>query len=348
MIDPSGFASVVLWTSVALAGAAFAAVVVERAAVAMIQIRRRGIALRYQPLIQRALAGDDAACGVLAVSPGRHRPVVARLLVEPLITDRRPTRIARTRVIAEQLALVALADRYLRSVWWWRRALALRALGLTQVRERTPAIIASLDDLRPEVRAAALDALTDMRDPAALAAIVVRLHDPSLQRGRRAAALSAFGSDCEPFLLELAKADPGNRVNYARALGMCGTSQSRSALASWTQDRRAGVRAAAFEALGRVGVDELAAALAVEALDKDEEPVRAMAAFALQGWTGAGDAVNRLALHLDDAWPVAVSAARSLRSMGPGGVRELQASAARPGRVGGLARQMLWSGAAEC
>ena len=73
-----------------------------------------------------------------------------------------------------------------------------------------------------------------------------------------------------------------------------------------------------------------------------------MAAFALQGWTGSGDAANRLARHLDDAWPVAVRAARSLRSMGPGGVVALQASASRADLAGVLARQMLWAGAVEC
>lgn len=348
MTDVSRFATVVLWTSAALAAAALAAVVVERAAVALIGMRLRRIERRYQPLIQRALAGDDSAAGALAMSPARLRPAIARLLVTPLITDRRPARIARTRVIADELVLVALADRYLRSVWWWRRALALRALGLVQVRERTPAIIASLDDPRPQVRAAALDALTDMRDPAALAAIVVRFHDPSLHRGRRAAALTAFGTDAEPFLLELAKADRANRVNYARALGMCGTGQCRPALTSWTRDSRPQVRAAAFEALARVGVDDTSAALALEALDQDEQQVRAMAAYALQGWTGDGNAAIHLAQHLDDAWPVAIRAARSLRTMGPGGLSELQASASRPDLAGILARQMLWSEAAQC
>jgi HEAT repeat protein len=348
MIEASRFATVVLWTSVAVAAAALAAVVFERAAFTCIRIRHRRIQRRYEPLIQRALAGDDAAAGALAICPGRHRPAVARMLVEPLIADRRPARIARTRVIAHQLSLVALADRYLRSAWWWRRALALRALGLVQVRERTPAIIASLDDPRPHVRAAALDALTDMHDPAALAAVVVRFHDPSLHRGRRAAALTAFGSDSEPFLHELAKADTSNRVNYARALAMCGTHLSRPVLAGWTRDSRPDVRAAAFEALARIGVDEFSAALALEALDTDEEPVRAMAAFALQGWTGAGNAATQLARHLDDVWPVAIRAARSLRSMGPGGLSELQANASRPDLAGVLARQMLWSGAMEC
>lgn len=73
-----------------------------------------------------------------------------------------------------------------------------------------------------------------------------------------------------------------------------------------------------------------------------------MAAYALQGWTGDGNAAARLARHLEDAWPVAIRAARSLRTMGPGGLSELQAHATRPDLAGILARQMLWSGAAPC
>jgi hypothetical protein len=318
------------------------AVVVERAAIAFARMAWRRLERRYQPVIRRALDGDADASRALVRSPARHRVALARLLVEPLIADRNPKRVAQTRAIAEALALIPLADRYMRSVWWWRRALALRALGLTQVRDRTPAIVAALDDANPYVRAAALDALTDLRDPASLPAVVVRLHDASLHRGRRAAALAAFGQECEPFLLELAEADPAHRVNYARALGMCGSERARSALASWTRDARAEVRAAAFEALARVGLDDATARLAIEALDSTDEPVRAMAAFALQGWTGTAGAALSLAQHLDDTWPVAVRAARSLRSMGPAGFSELQANASRSDLAGVLARQMLW------
>jgi hypothetical protein len=66
-----------------------------------------------------------------------------------------------------------------------------------------------------------------------------------------------------------------------------------------------------------------------------------MAAYALRGWPDDGAAAH-LARHLDDTWVVAVRAARTLQSMGPAGVNELQAHAARPDLVGVLARQMLW------
>jgi hypothetical protein len=67
-----------------------------------------------------------------------------------------------------------------------------------------------------------------------------------------------------------------------------------------------------------------------------------MAAYALRGWQGPGDAAARLASHLDDTWAVAVRAARTLQSMGPAGSAELQARVSRHDIGGLLARQMLW------
>jgi HEAT repeat protein len=244
--------------------------------------------------------------------------------------------------MAEALSVVPRADQYLRSVWWWRRALALRVFGLLQVRDRTARLIAALDDPHPDVRAAALDALTDLRDPASLQAVLVRMHDSSLHRGRRAAAVAAFGRACEPFLLDLAAIDRTRRANYARALAVCGTEASRPALREWARDRNPLVRAAAFEALGRVGLDEAAAQLALDGLDDIEDVVRRAAVRALRGWRGGSESVGRLALHLTDSWTVAVAAAECLRSMGAPGLAALKVSAERPDLAGVLARQMLW------
>jgi len=269
------------------------------------------------------------------------------LLIEPLIEDRDPERIARTRAIVEAMSGLHIADRYLRSRLWWRRALALRALGLLQARDHTAQLVAALDDSHPDVRAAALDALTDQHDPAALQAVVVRLHDTSLHRGRRGAVLKAFGSDCEPFLLEWSEVDPEHRVNYIHALAICGTARSRPVLCRWTRDTRIDVRATAFEALAYVGLDDEAARVAIEGLESDDPRVRAMAAYALRGWQGPGNAAARLAPHLDDTWAVAVRAARTLQSMGPAGSAELQARVSRQDIGGLLARQMLWQPGAQ-
>jgi hypothetical protein len=107
------------------------------------------------------------------------------------------------------------------------------------------------------------------------------------------------------------------------------------------------VRAAAFESLARIGLDDRAAPMAIAALGSRDVHERAMAAAALYGWTGAGDGASRLAHHLDDAWPVAVRAAQALRSMGPAGRAALELYAGRGDQAGVLARQMLWEVGAE-
>jgi hypothetical protein len=334
-------ARLLLWVSVRLALAMAAMVVVERTVSALARARREYVEDRYRPLVGAALTGDDTAVVRLVAAPVRHRLAIARLLIEPLIDDREPARITRTRAIVGGLSFTTIAERYLRSWLWWRRAVALRALGVLQLRDYTAAVVAALDDPHPDVRAAALDALTYMNDVTSLGAVVVRLHDASLHPARRLAALAAFGPQCEEFLLELSRVDAANLVNYSRALAICGTSRSRPVLARWTHDARPEVRAAAFDALAHVGVDAEAAGLAIEALESTDDAVRAMAAHALKGWTGPGDAAVHLGRHLDDVWPVAVGAAQSLRSMGHAGASELQLQASRSDLAGLLARQML-------
>ena len=331
-----------VWIAVAIAVTMMLTLLVERIALAAHDSWLRRVAERYGSLARRALGGDDDAVRTLSQIPSRYRITVARLLIAPLVGNRDPARIAAARRVARAMSIVETADRFLRSPWWWRRVLALRALGLIQAHDRAARIVAALDDPNHDVRGAALDALADLQDPATLTATVVRLHDGSLDRGRRAAAIGAFGSQCEGFLLDLAAVDPAHRVNYARTLAICGTVVARPTLCEWTADTRHEVRAAAFEALAHVGLDQRAATLAVEALESHDETVRAMAATALHGWTGPGHAAAHLARHLDDRWPVAVCAARSLQSMNHAGRIELEASALRPGLVGVLARQMLW------
>ena len=346
--DAEVVARLLLWLSIRLVLAMAAIVVAERVVSALIAARRRHLQDRYRPFVHGALAGDDRAVGRLVEAPARHRLTIARLLVEPLIDDRDPARIVRTRAIVSALSFIPIANRYLRSRLWWRRAVSLRALGVLQLRDHTAAVIAALDDPHPDVRAAALDALTYLRDPASLPAIVVRLHDASLHPVRRLAALAAFGPECESFLLDLSEVDTAHLVNYAQALALCGTPRSRPVLARWTYDARPKVRAAAFEALAYVGLDAEAASLAIEALESEDEVVRAAAAHSLNGWTGSANAAVPLARHLDDVWPVAVRAAQSLRSMGSVGILELEARASRSDLPGLLARQMLSPTGAPC
>jgi len=332
----------VLWTSLSIVGVMAAIVIAGRLALLAHDRRVRRLRRAWDPAIERALQGDTKARETLARSPSRDRLELARFLIFPLVDDRRPDRIAATRDIIRVMSLIPLADRWLRSHRWWRRIPALQSFGLLQMAERAPQIVAALDDGNADVRSAALDALADLKDPATLKAIVVRLHDTSLQRGRRAAALTAFGPQCEGFLIDLARVDPEHRLNYAKALSVCGTARSRPSLCDWTSDTRAPARAAAFEALARIGLDDRAAGLAIAALDSDDVQERAMAAAALSGWTAVGDEAAQLARHLGDAWPVAVRAAHTLRTMGSAGRAALESCAARADQAGELARQMLW------
>jgi HEAT repeat protein len=333
---------VVVWSSIGFALAMLAAVVVERTGAGLSQLLRVRLEHQYGPLLARALAGDEHATADLARSPSRHREAIGYLLIGPLIEDREPSRIAAARRVARAIFVVSLAERYVRSRRWWRRALGLRALGLIQDSEHTAAIVRALDDPQPGVRAAALDALTDLRDPAAIPAIVVRLLDVSLQRGRCAVALGAFGSEAEAFVLEIARVHPEYRVNYARALAICGTTHARPILREWLLDERIDVRAGALSALARIGLDDESAIAARTALESNDARVRASAARAFLGWRGNIDAAGSLARHLDDVWPVAVPAARALQSMGDTGIARLNERAARPGIAGLLARQMIW------
>jgi len=346
LLEFESLAPLMAWGAAAFALAMIAAVVMERAAFGALRARSRQVIAHYGPSVQRALEGDETARRELLAAPARHRLAIARLLITPLIENRDPRRIAVTREVARALSVPQLANRYLRSRLWWRRALALRALGLIQAGDHAGQLIAALDDAHPDVRAAALDGLTDLHDPATVPAIVVRLHDTSLHRGRRGAVLKAFGALCEPFLLDGSAFDPVHRLNYTLALSICGTSRSRPVLCRWTHDRRVEVRAAAFEALAHVGLDDAAARVAMEGLESDDAPVRAMAAYALRGWHGPGEPAARVARHLDDTWAVAVRAARTLQSMGHAGTVELRARASQSDLAGLLARQMLWRPAA--
>ena len=336
------------WLGAFLALFNLAAVVTERTIVAIGQIRRKRLERRYQPIAERALRGDPAARHHLIHSPRRHRFYIVRLLGVPLFFNRDPERVIRTRAIIEPMILPGAVDRWLRSRLWWKRTAALRALGVLQITSYTGSIVAALDDEHDEVRAAALDALADLRNPATLPALIVRLHDESLHRGRRAAALASFGQVCEPFLLEIAEIDGANRLDYARALRICGTTRSLPMLARWTNDPDPDVRATAFEALGDIGLDEHTAPLAIAALERENTSVRAMAAFALRDSAGSDEVAVQLARHLEDRWPVAVRAAKALKSMGRPGVTALQAAASRSDLAGELARQTLWEISAKC
>jgi HEAT repeat protein len=328
--------AVALITAIALLG--------ERTLYWLGDLRRQWIRRWYGPLVRHALDGDALAIRKLRSSASRHRIFILQLLIAPLYAQHDPGYAERARVIFDALAGGSLAHRLLSSRRWWRRAMALRSLGVLQVRAFTPAVVAALDDPHPEVRAVALDALADLRDPSSLQALVVRLHDETLNRHRCLTAIAAFGTDGESLLLDLARMDAQHRRGYAVALAICGTKRALPLLCDLTQDPAVDVRVAALTAIGQVGLDDRATGIAMEALTSEDVDVRRAAAHTLRLATENADAATRLVGHLGDAWPVAVEAARSLRSIGATGISALREAAAGQGLAGLLARQMLWDG----
>ena len=142
---------------------------------------------------------------------------------------------------------------------------------------------------------------------------------------------------------------PRNALEYARAhrrqfLAALGAFLRIPSISSQPRHARDVRRCAEWLArhLGRIGLDDGAARIVITALDGDDVAVRAAAPGALRGWRCAGDNTADLVRHLDDDWPVALCAARTLQSIGGAGRRALESQAARADLAGVLARQMLW------
>ena len=332
--------------ALAFAVAMIVAVVIERLAVAGHEAWLRRTTRHYTPLVQLALAGDSDARATLRRSPSWHRITIARMILIPLITDRDPARIADARELIDALPLMPFAERLLRSPWWWRRAMALRALGAMQAGDYT-----GRSSRRSMIRTTTSGTRRSTRSPTCRIPRRCRRSSCACTMPRctgRDGARRWPRSDrsAEPFLLDLAAVDSEHRLNYALALGICGTAAARPILCAWSGDTRAVVRAAAMEALSRIGVDRASVPFAITALEDGDAAVRAMAATALHGHADRDTAAS-LARHLDDTWIVAVRAARSLQRMEAAGRAELEARAAGAGLAALLARQMLWDAKAS-
>jgi len=115
--------TVLLWLGVLLACSMLVAVACERIVHVYQQTRSRMIAQRYGPLIERTLGGDRDARRALIASPPRDRLGIAWLLVPLVLTDTSRDRVAPVRDLFQALSLVPLAERLLRSRFWWRRTM---------------------------------------------------------------------------------------------------------------------------------------------------------------------------------------------------------------------------------
>ena len=302
---------------------------------------------RLAPLVRDALEGTgperEQAMARLRTASRRHRAVVADALVEPLRVVRGAS-VARARVVARELGLLEAWRARLTRGSWAARSKAALALGLVRDAEAVPALVGLLDDASDQVRAAAVDALGTIGDAAAVEALLGRLGQQSRhQQARLVEALRRIGPSVTGSIVARGAKDPEERILIAEVLALVGGAGARAPLLEWTSDDDARVRAAAWRAVGAIGVGDRAAYHALRALGDSDPRVRAHAAQAL-GRTGRADVVPYLASHLDDEWEVAAQGARALAWLGEPGLAALRAREASGAGGHGLelARHFLW------
>ena len=302
---------------------------------------------RYLPLLRAATDGPEsaraAALATLRGIRGRHRGVVADALLEPLRVVQ-GSAVERAREVAGDLGLLDEWRRGLGRGSWSARAKAALALGLIRDRQAVPLLVGVLDDQHDEIRAAAVDALGSIGDVAAVQALLARIGEQSRhQQARLVEALRRIGPAVTASIVSLGAAAPGERRTIAEILALVGGTGARVTLMEWTADADAVVRAAAWRAIGMIGMDDRAAYHALRALSDEDPRVRAQAAQAL-GRTGRTDFVPYLQSHLDDEWEVAAQGARALARLGDEGRAALQAR--EDSGAGGhgleLAKHFLW------
>ena len=301
--------------------------------------RRQRLLSRYRPLVADVLRGDDQSLETLVGSPRKHHAIISSLVLEPL---RVSSGQATSRALAASQAMGFVDDwkAQLTDRRWWVRAEAARALGLVRCPDVVTALAQALDDHYDEVRASAVESLGAIGDSRAVPDLVSRLADQSRhQHVRLVHALQQFGSVAVLPLLEHGRTHVSARASVAEILGSIGAAGALDQLIDWSGDERPDVRAAIWQAVGSIGVDDRAYYYLLRGLNDSSDIVRAAAAWAL-GRSGRQDAAVYLAGRLDDEWIVAAQTARALRALGAAGRRELEQAASVKGSE--LARQMLW------
>ena len=174
----------------------------------------------------------------------------------------------------------------------------------------------ALDEPHEEVRAAAVDALGRIGDPACGPILLARLRDESRhQRARVVEAIRSLGPSMMPILLEHARTHADDTAMTIDILGVVGGTAAIDSLLEWSGSPQPAVRAAALRAIGSIGLDDRSYFYALRGLDDEDADVRGMAARGL-GRSGRQSAVPYLAAHLDDAWLVAAHCASGLRRLG--------------------------------
>jgi HEAT repeat protein len=223
---------------------------------------------------------------------------------------------------------LAPALRELRSRRAWRRAAAAYRLGDMACAEVAPALLATLDDRKRAVRAAAARSLGRLGVLDAVKPLVEALVSGRVPNGVAGQALVELGPAAVPELRAIT-GHPSWRLRSTAValLGLVGDSSDSRLAVDALEDPSAEVRAAAAGTLGRVGVATAEPALR-SALDDRIPFVRAQAATSLGAIGSAADVPRLLEMARTDRFRPARAAAQAVARIAPG---QLAAAAAAPG-----------------
>jgi HEAT repeat protein len=184
-----------------------------------------------------------------------ERPIAATMLIERIGPASAEERAALLKALRDVGAVEALL-RSTRRRSPWRRALAVRTLGLVSAEEAVPALIKCLSDHSRYVREAAVRALGRIDDPRALPALADLFADP-----RRAGpgivheALLGLRESSAPVFVEGLQSSV-ETVRVTSCFGVASVLEPQAArrqLQRMLDDPAASVRAAACTTLGRLG-----------------------------------------------------------------------------------------------
>jgi HEAT repeat protein len=181
----------------------------------------------------------------------------------------------------------------------------IRALGLTRDPKNLVALTAALAHPKDGVRGMAARALGWLREPCAVSALTQALDDPAASVRRWAVMSLALCGDARvqaPLIALLTEEeDPHVRAATARTLGWLKLSAANVQLRDTLRDSAAVVRAAAVEALNRIGDPNALPAL-IELLKDPEASVRRHAVRAVGSLADARH-VGQLSAHAGDPDP---------------------------------------------
>ena len=260
---------------------------------------------RIQQLLAEHGPGTDGDTGLVRRELSRfnelERPIAASIMFERLEVaspEERDTTLAWLRQVGAIEVLLRSARR------WppWRRALAIRMLGVAGAEEAVPVLIERLTDRSRRVREAAARALGRIGDVRALPALA----ELYMQPGRVGAgivyeALLGFGSAAARVFSE-GLHSPNEHVRVPSVFGVGAALEpavGRSRLARTLGDESAMVRAATADVLGRIGGNEVTEELA--RASRDEECIVRRAAVSALASYDDQRAVQLALSALDDA-----------------------------------------------